>query len=133
MPSDVNEPWRYYSPPLDDEYSHDHLRAVIEAGLWLVKAEQADDPTVALMKAQQALLRAISAKGRADALDEARRRGGKVYNDKLYYKIFCIADGLECVGVPPRNICRRVSDELSKLGIEKTSSQIRRILKKIHK
>ena len=96
----VSNPWRYYSPPLDDEREYEHLRSVLEAGRLTVEAEscaKAGDEAgawCALAKAQQALLKSLSAKGRRIAKNSGHAKGGKSRNDKLRYQVFCIADDL---------------------------------------
>lgn len=131
----VAQPWRYHSDPLDDEPEHDLFWCVLEAGKWTVEAEtcagEGDETGAwrALAKAQQALLKSLSTKGRRIAKKAGNAKGGKRRNEGVRYKIFCIADDLLASDQKWRGLAARVAVELSKLDENKSETVIRKILK----
>lgn len=137
VPVSVSEPWRYYSPPLDDEHEYEHLRAVLEAGKLAVEAETCtktgDDAGAwcALAKAQQALLKALSARGRRIAKKIGQAKGGQGRDENLRHTVLCIADHLLESGQKERGLAAQVAIELSKEGLEMREDNIRKILKEL--
>lgn len=134
MPTSIDEPWRYYSAPLDDEHSHELLRAVIEAGRFTVEAETfvltGDEAGAwrSLAKAQGALLKSLSSHGKAMAKKIGNSTGGKSKFDNVHYMVFCIADDLLAAGHKERGLARKVADELNKRGYPKNENQVKKIL-----
>ena len=133
MPESVEEPWRYYSAPLDDEHAHQLLRSVLEAGRFTVEAEgflqRGDDFWCSLAKAQGALLKSLSSHGKSISKVKGNSIGGRCKFDDVHYKIFCIADDFLAAGHPERGLAGKIAVELSKNGDDKTENQIREILK----
>lgn len=137
MPISVDEPWRFYSSPLDDEHEYESLRSVLEAGKFIIQAESyvksgnEAGAWCALAKAQQALLRSLSAKGRLQAKKIGQSRGGQSYDANIKYKIFCIAEDLMLSGESKRALAGQISKELKKEGLTMEDEAIRKTLKKL--
>jgi len=130
----IEEPWRLYSSPLDDESKHDHLRAVLEAGRWTVAAESSKEPLVELFKAQQALLRGITTYGKELRRKHYQSLGGqKGHDEKLREKIFYMADELLESGHEQRGLAAEISRRLSAEGIDKREDSVREIIKTLQK
>lgn len=142
MPPSVEEPWRYPSAPLDDEHTHEHLRAVLEAGRCTVQAEQhliAGEELLAwqsLSAAQQALLNHLSTLGRAAAKRMGQSKGGSAHNPKRRIKIIEAAEDLlptgECLqdySKLPCGLVPRTRERLEEEGFPISEAEIRKILK----
>lgn len=135
MPKSEDEPWRYYSYPLDDEHEFEHLRSIIEAGKYTVQAEQcveAGDELGAchtLIKAQQSLLKSLSVMGKSKAKKLGNAKGGETKGESIHYEIFCIADDLLAAGHNKRGLAAKIAKKLNEKGIEKNENRINNILK----
>lgn len=147
MLNSKEQPWRYYSCPLDDEHEYELLRSVIEAGKYTVGAEKlvkaGDEPAAwrTLAKAQAALLKSLSSHGRAKAKTLGQAKGGQSRTkeqDDALYEIFCIADDLLRTDEflkrndPFSGLAPKVADELAKRHEDPISeNQVRKILNKL--
>lgn len=140
MVTSVKDPWRFYSPALDDENSFELLRAVIDAGRLTVEAETliaCGDETGAwrsLSLAQSTLLQSLSTYGKLKLKKIGNSLGGKSISneaDESYYYIFCIADDLISKGNNERGLAAKISKQLQeKYGIDKDENKVREIFNK---
>lgn len=137
MPKSEDEPWRYYSPPLDDEYEFEHLRAVLEAGKYTLEAEKCCDNGndiglyQYLVKAQQKLLNFLSTQGKSNIKKLGNSKGGSSKNDTVHNEIISIAEELLLSGHEMRGLAAKIAKIYSnKTGIDKDENRIRDILKK---
>lgn len=133
----IEEGWRFYSPPMDDEHEYEPLRSVLEAGRLMLKAEEAlvseeKSAWQLLAMAQGALLKSLSTHGKAIAKAKGNAKGGEFRSDEIYYLVFCLADDLIASGSPRRGLAAKINLGLAKKGITKTDGQVRSILKKIN-
>lgn len=145
MQPHMKEPWRYYSPSLDQDIENDYqpLRAVINAGKFTIEAEKLvnagkkNDAWKQLCLAQSALLKALSTNGKAKAKKIGNSLGGKADGEKTREAIFNIADDIlssdPIIASHPkwRGLTSKVANKLSEKGIDKTDNHIRRILKEL--
>ncbi|MGR5488482.1 hypothetical protein, partial [Vibrio alfacsensis] len=115
---------------LDGEHEHELFRAVIESGRHTVQAEllHSEGDVLgaykALTKAQAALLKSLSHQGKSTAKKIGNSTGGKSKSDALHYQVFCIADDLLAQGESERGLARKVSEQLSFKGTNKTENQV---------
>ena len=132
LPSEAH-PWRFYSCPLDGEHEYEHHRSVFEAGKLALEAESCakagDDAGAwwALAKAQQALLRSLSAEGKTKARKLGNAKGGQSKDEKLDFQVFCIADDLRAAGYSERGLARKIVDKIGGRD-PKSEKLIRKIL-----
>lgn len=136
----IKDPWRFYSPPLDDENSFELLRAVIEAGKFTVEAEtllacgDENGAWRSLAIAQSTLLQSLSSHGKLQLKKIGNSLGGKSISDESdesYYFIFCIADDLISKGNNERGLAAKISHQLQKkYGIDKDENKVREIFNK---
>jgi hypothetical protein len=133
MPGD-EDAWRYYSSPLDEEAESDHLRAVLNAGKLTLEAKKCylegnENGTFAcLARAQAALLRSISAIGKAESKKIGRSQGGKSRNESVREEVVLIADHLIETGAPWKGLASKVANELSLKKIVMREDKIKQIL-----
>lgn len=137
MPPLVKEPWRYYSPPLDDEHEFQPLRSVLEAGRFTVEAEflfKIGDDSTALEKlerARQLLNKSQSKEGKAESKKRGNAAGGRSKVEGAHYEIFRIADDLLAEGADERGLAGKVSRRLmSETAYEKDENKVKVILNK---
>jgi len=135
MQKHIEEGWRSYSLPLCGEPDDDHFQAVFEAGKYTVEAESClqdgceDGAWRALAKAQAALLRSLSQKGKAVAKKEGQKRGGRARGSDL--EVFCMIEDFLLSGEKKRGLARKVVDKLlANKGIVKTERQVNVIIKR---
>ena len=134
MTPGIPDGWAFYSPPMYDEVESDHLRAVLNAGKLTEKAkslcstDEMDAAYICLVGAQAALLRSISAVGKAESKRNGQKKGGKFRNEKRRMKVVVIADELLDVDPKWRGLAAKVAVKLSSKGYELSEEKIRHIL-----